>query len=400
MSAQDKDLLLKLRMMRLLWRLGYFVRKNVKLTRETEPSGHEITDIDVVGIKYNGDLNTHLVVCDCKSGRSDSNTERVLWLSGIMEYFYSDTAYFVREEMLAKDYVEMMRRLGINCITSSHLSKLEQVYGIDTEKYFGSFCKEQETTESILKEIRKTEKNLANYVFVDYWKDLPQQQILNLMNFCKVLKNSKTSTKVKNFLQSYALSMLSASVLAFASQILMLPEGQNDVVVKEMLLSGDTPYSQRKELLGSFFDFMVTEIDRRYKQKYPISKTDFLSGMTPEYQKHLVDFVIRICANPESAVVIPRFFDLLTFEFIQNGRELSLDQLFQGLAINRFTLKPLKDLFVFVARSEIIDTEFQSILQTNIERFEMSLQKNLDYFLGFKMGNAKTKGLTDPIDRP
>ena len=327
-TKEEQDLELKLRMMRFLWSTGHFVRRNVLLIRYEfgEKTSQQYTDIDVLGIKFDFDLNPHITICDCKSGRA-STPNRIFWLSGVMKYFGANRGFFVRPEVMESKYVDLANKLEILPLSINQISELEESHKIDAKHYFGSFNIENiKIARDRFKKLRSLESKVYDYIRIGYWADPVSQQIVSLMSHASKVKESiQVDEKEKLFLQMYILSLLSLSILNFSRTILVIPKEHREKQIKERLLGGRFESYERKKLLESFYDFMSEEIKLKYNQKYPVTKKDFLSHFYPPYTKYLVDLIQRICSNPRSAVSIPQILDLLTYEVVLNNRKLNFD---------------------------------------------------------------------------
>ncbi|GCE16767.1 hypothetical protein [Dictyobacter kobayashii] len=84
-SNQMKDSYLKLRIRRILWSQGYHCPLEVDLShfdyedKEQTLKRNPLTDIDVLGVRFEPDLRIKTIIVDCKSGR-ESEPNRIFWL--------------------------------------------------------------------------------------------------------------------------------------------------------------------------------------------------------------------------------------------------------------------------------------------------------------------------------
>ncbi|MFX0069406.1 MAG: hypothetical protein ACFFA1_08510 [Promethearchaeota archaeon] len=369
MSSTEKDLELKLRTMRYLWRLGYFVRRNIDLVEYGYEKSRVYTDIDVLGVKLDKNFNSHFIVCDCKSGIKVKTAERLFWLSGIKSYFNAEEGLFIRNQMMEAKYAELSKRLEIAPISSTQLSDFEKTFVVP-KRFYGPFCEEQGTINLIFSELKDHDRFVHDYILKRYWKDKPQQQIVTLMTSCQRLTNiRKLENYKRTFILSYILSSLSLSVLRLSNLIMAVPDDQKETLVKYELLGGEVGFSERRKLLEAFYEFMVKEIEERYKERYPLSKAEFLENLIPEYTKYLIDLIIRICGEPISSVCIPHLMDLLTFEFALNNRKVVLSDAIP-VGGNEISLKPLRDYLVFVERSNLGTNDFLQLSKEYLDSLE------------------------------
>ena len=359
-SAPDseQDLNLKLRTMRYLWSLGYFVRRNVLLV-DKEGSGKQYTDIDVMAVKVDDGLGAEFVVCDCKSGAQARTRERLFWLKGVMDYFGAASGMFIRTRLTESKYVDLGKRLGITSLSEGQLIQLEKAYEIDTS-FFGPFSKEGVKNDQLFPLLRKFSPETADYLRIRYWEDEPPQQITNLVACCKRINGlGELEIKAKDFLIAYALSLLSLSVVRFAKEVLVISDPEKAEFIRLELLGGKIEHDARRELLGGFYDFMAKEIEARYKSKYPIARAQFLDSLTPDYTKYLVDMLARVSQKPRWYSLLPRYMDLVAFESILANRSLKISDLVASAIYldSGSVTKPMIDLITFADRSGLLTRE-------------------------------------------
>jgi hypothetical protein len=354
-SDSEQDLGLKLRTMRYLWSLGYYVRRNVLLL-DKGSGGKQYTDIDVLAVKIDEGLDSQFLVCDCKSGVQARTRERLFWLKGVMEYFGATSGMFIRTRLTESKYIELGNRLGITSLSEGQLIQLEKAYEVGTG-FFGPFSKEGVASEELFSLLRKFNPETADYLRVRYWEDEPPQQIANLVACCKRINAmGELQEKAKDFLITYALSHLALSVVRFAKQVLVVADPQKPEYIRLELLGGKIEHDARRELLGRFYDFMSKEIEARYNSKYPIGRTQFLDSLTPEYAKYLIDMLTRVSQRPRWYAPLPRYMDLFAFESTLSGRSLkTTDLVASSLYIDPGSItKPMIDLLTFANRSGLL----------------------------------------------
>ena len=185
-------------MMRFLWSTGHFVRRNVLLVRYEfgKKTPQQYTDIDVLGIKFDVDLNPYITICDCKSGRA-STPNRIFWLSGVMKYFGANRGFFVRPEIMGSKYIEFANKLEILPLSINQISDLEESHKVDAKHYFGSFSSDNIKSEKgIFKKLRALESQVYDYIHIGYWADPVSQQIVSLMSYASKV-NKSTQIKEK-----------------------------------------------------------------------------------------------------------------------------------------------------------------------------------------------------------
>lgn len=377
-SKPEQDILLKLRTMRYLWNVGYFVRRNVPLMDPTE-DGRQYTDIDVLGFRISEELEGNFVIGDCKSGVQQKNIERLFWIAGVMKLFGTDKGYFIRSKISGQKYLELTKALGITPLSIEHLDELEKSYNIDTNSFYGAFADEYRESDAIFRKIRRTLPETSNYLNSLYWQDSPDVQIANVVASCKKLQElTSVSSTSKKFLLTNTLALLSLSILRFSKGVLPFRDEEKAEAIELALLGGKLLREERKRLLGGFYDFMSKEIQERYKSKYPISKNQFLESLIPPYSKHLVDFITRLCRNPINYIALPRILDAIAYEAILGKRKIEpKDVLSISTSISPSKIvKPLKDFLILAERIHCVDADTSSEIYGKIVHWEVMTSKS------------------------
>lgn len=315
-KPDELDLELKLRTMRLMWGTGHFTRRNIGLERDAATGKKQLTDIDVYALRFSPTLTHELTITDCKSGRSVSTAERLFWLRGVMEYAGAHGGLFVRTQLSDVLYAEMASGLGITTLGSTQLEALEQACGTHKSPMIGAFnAAAIPMEEAAMQELKAASAPVHVYLRVGYWWDPPHRRALNLLRALRVTStHEKISESGRLFLTAYATSLLSLALVQFSRPYLHVVADQKEAEIIERMLGGRAETREKRDLMENFFDFMVDEIDRRYRKKYPISKKDFMTNFYPAYSRYLVDIVSRISTSPSSFRHVPRLADVVAYE--------------------------------------------------------------------------------------
>ena len=134
-KAADKDLPLKLQFQRILFAQGYWTPIEVDLSDYeglgTTIKRRSLTDLDVLGIRFDDLFTRHCVVGDCKTGRRVSDANRLFWLRGVRDYFGADDAYYLRPKIDAH-VAALAPKMGLRAVTASELLQIEQRTHADT----------------------------------------------------------------------------------------------------------------------------------------------------------------------------------------------------------------------------------------------------------------------------
>jgi hypothetical protein len=136
----ELDLDLKVAARRLLWRMGYTTRLDVKLRSVVGAQGtdgatrtrrsatpDEFTDLDVLGLGFAGGTRLHSAIVDCKTSASGS-TGRMFWVRGVADFFAADDAYMLRSAVVSDGARQLATRLGITALARDDLARMEDLH--------------------------------------------------------------------------------------------------------------------------------------------------------------------------------------------------------------------------------------------------------------------------------
>jgi hypothetical protein len=356
MKSIDQDMELKLRSMRLLWKLGYFVRKKIDLVKyQGEKKEKFYTDIDVLGVKHDELFERNLIICDCKTGSSSGNSDRIFHLAGMIVYTNANRGFFVRDYITESMYLDLASKGRIQVLSSDQLKIAEKTLGIDPSEFFGSFSGNIEKELRVFITLKQMSKKTYEYLIVKNWFDSPYQRILRLALTCRDINQLRSSFADGSFLflLGYTLSLLSTAILDFSNRILFVKSEDRAELIKQNIVGGSIEYHEKKEMLSSFHDFMKKEIKNKFGKVYDVPKDGFTDSLTPTYVKYLIDIVTRVCLDTTNARHIPRILDLLIYEGFLHERPINKKQI--GNDINIESINLTKDFITFALRSEFID---------------------------------------------
>ncbi len=367
----EKDLDLKLRSMRLLWHWGYAVRRNVDIGRYVEGRRETpYTDIDVLGTKIHPDLTVSRVLIDCTTETGVGTPEKLFWLSGLIRFTGADYAIFLRRQMLEAKYIDLAGVMGALPLSEPQLGYLEKSYRVPVDRFFGAFSRSASGVEEAFTILRKFDREMYEYILYQHWWDPPHQRVLTLASICRrIAQNKAAFGKWVDFLCSYGLSVLSLGALEFARPILAISEDRRPEEIVADLLGGRLQAYERRKLIASFYDFMTAEIRERYKQKYPVSRKQFVESLAPDYSKYFVDFVLRICDDPGAASFMTRVLDLFAYEVALGQGKFAISDILSELSSRSGSeiLKPAKDAFDFAFRSGLVTQELFEEFNTSVK---------------------------------
>ena len=306
--SKDTGLQLELRAQRLAWKLGYFARGRVKVYT---PDQETLTDIDVIGIRFDRTLNSEVVVFETKHENGYSS---IFKLKGFLDYFYQTRTGYIIRSSITSDVIQLAERLGIRGMSISRLSEIEKQLGIDeTEWKLGYSEGTYNLVEQSVQELFKKGSGKSAYLRHHFWSGTdPFYRLKNLKEQIETHANNFHSTTdnplrtALSWLISDLTCLFSVSLLECASLLFTSAERQRESYFSRRLISGKLSDWEKEKLLDGFYDFLVKYEGTR-KKKPAIARKDL--DLRPEYAEDLYDILSRIMRKPEFSLNIPRLLD-------------------------------------------------------------------------------------------
>lgn len=315
-TASNQDLSLKLRLKRIFYLMGYYCPLEVDLSdfypdEKGNMSRRSLTDLDVLGVRYNGLLMSHTVVGDCKSGKvSDSN--RLFWLKGVSDFFGADTAYYLRPKIGAEAKT-IAPKLGLRVLDEDDLTALENNLNVDRlllpladegfyndrQRYWGhNIAKGATPTQEQL-----TIKSLYTYLSYLYWYIEPHRNLFSLINrFSKAAMLLKTSSNRDVLLAYVGLERFVKCLLDMGSAI--QAKGLTDVErsARVYLNGGSSTLKDREDLVGLISEMSGTKV-----------------ALDPAYLPDILELVNRMIKHPVAASSVLVYLEAIYGWCVQLG---------------------------------------------------------------------------------
>lgn len=318
MSESTKGYELEIRAHRLAWYMGYFARRRIMLFSD---EGNPITDIDVIGMKFDITLNPDIILIETKSEKGFAS---ILKVRGLFEYFASKSAYIIRPN-ITPDIIRFAENLQINAMHTSRLDEIEKTLGIDVNDWSFTYSKEYDykVDQKIRLLLDKKYNNEVN-ILNDFWvQQNPFYSIKILIDFIRYLENRRIKEEdkfVKNalsFLVTSNLTLFVISSLKSAGVLYKYPTHQRLNVFQEKLISGKLSYGEKEELLDKFFGFL-TNYTKNLGRTMKIKRSDLT--LLPDYTNELYELLNNLIDKSKYAIILPQLMDIIETYVINENR--------------------------------------------------------------------------------
>lgn len=319
-GLEDKDLPLKLRLMGLLWNLGWFVRPNVKVFRyqEGKRTRDQFTDIDVLAIKILPLQDQMIAVSSAKSGK-ESDPAELFWLCGVKSYFDASFAYYIRPKANILKTKALCDKLGIIALNDEQLGLLEQRFSVRTEEspYFSI-----DTYTKINKyftELKGARVSLYNYVTEKFWTDPMNNQLLRIITGIRDVSKLDLSNDCKLFMKYYLASLLALPLHRFSHQLVRVPGTMLETELETALMGGELARGEKEKIIQACKSFIFEFAETAGLSQASVANIDstFQRVSQLDYFKDILDLLVTMVQNYRYSSYVPRMLDALFFQLVK-----------------------------------------------------------------------------------
>jgi len=306
----EQDLQLKLRVERMLWAAGFYTRTNVMLASAItakSPSSKatmDLTDVDVLGIRFLEDLSPRKTIVDCKSGKHVSPVGRAFWLRGVMDHFMADRGYVVLARSIPEHQREAAANLAVTLLNESDLSAIEARYGELPDSLRIGKMDAHNYLEGNLRRLPSGLAKLVGFRDTAFWysntpRALSQSISLTRRSLGKIdLKHKFHKAIIMDVMGLFALSLITLA----GDLIRLAPTNLLDSI-RALFFGGPEGIARREQIIRRFQD-ILSKISRQ--SQLPLDDQS-LFQLDPPYLPLIGDALVRVLARPIEAAEAPRY---------------------------------------------------------------------------------------------
>jgi hypothetical protein len=348
--AANKDLSLKLLLKPYLQGLGYICEievdladKNYQITYKRE----QLTDIDLIAFKVEGDFNFRWIASECKSGDQHA-FEELVKLKGVMAASSFDRGYFIKSKVHENARLAA-NRLNIACLDERELRELIAAWGFDAAhilKVEKARYEYKRKCDSIVKEVSP---KFVDYLRFEYWN---VENYRNIPNILFLLESNREKLKLEaiahRFFLHRVLHLFTVSLLRVCSRIYNSNLSDPGRGLQVELFGG--PRDRRdREVLQDNINRVLAEVNRG-----PM-------GLDQEWMGDLSEIVARLIKSARFSTRIPR----LTIDFLDHAfylDEVKTPEIFAERH-NVITIKLAQDIVQFLTKvSRVPEKAFREFM--------------------------------------
>jgi len=321
--------------------MGYFCPLEVPVSHYEYRGGRrrrtDVTDIDVLGIRFDSQLQAHRVMADCKTG--DESHNRIFWLRGAMQYFEIHKAYFVKTRI--SDMARAIAfRLGIATLDLHGLERLEKQLNVanvrlplaDPEVYDKQLGLLSTAGQGNGGDEPHAVKNMRHFARYMYWYMPKERRILNLIEYCqKVSPYLRSNRRCDKFFVYHLGLLLTTALLEMGGTIIARDVTDVREQMRQYVFGGPMALTEREE----FIDLLNKATGAKEK-------------LEPDYFDGLLELANRFVSFPQQAADVPRHMEALAFIHTLDTAVPIADAL--GGEFSLDTLKLAKDVLYFLVK--------------------------------------------------
>ncbi|MFL2077169.1 hypothetical protein [Marinilactibacillus psychrotolerans] len=339
----NKGAQLEFRSKRLLFHMGYYAAHGILIKTSNDLDSEEITDLDVLGIKYTSDFRSNKIWLDCKSGKIKT-MERLTWINGIKNYLGIDEVLFVaKSKKSALDYAS---KLDIQIFDTQIMEEIENRFKVKSEAWYGSWNPDiMMNINQQFKEIKisgSDSKKISDFIKADYWiydsftslkKTITALRELSKYPYEVMNSNEKTAYRWAIY---QTIILFANSLLRVNREVFYLEKDKREEYINQKLIASDIPIKRRNEIFDSAIH-LVTQ-----KLQGPNIKAPKFQITPPNYAPALNDVIERLINTPEYSEDILRSMDLIFLEFDLLQKDIDnklVDELLPNYENNKIGIK-------------------------------------------------------------
>ncbi|WP_442845094.1 hypothetical protein [Leeuwenhoekiella sp. H156] len=302
---------------------------------------HDISDIDVFGYRFNSDLSFFTIGSECKSGDTGA-LEELFKFVGIVDYYNLDRGYLIKSR-IHQNAREVALKNKIRCITESEIRQILLGQDFDIDRQLRVENAKYLKYINALKDFKKADEKLVEYISLDYWNREDWKNIHNLLHILNFPKQSelfdKKAITVNEKIIFYRVAELfSIAVLKIISDAMMLNFSDISKSITNMLYGGAESLNEKRKIHD-----LVSQA----------TKSD--AEFEPNWQGEFLNMSFRFSQHTYASAQIPALLQLILSEcFYSNKVKIETKHVEKFPDLTR---KYTQDIMQFLANNSNLNPE-------------------------------------------
>lgn len=326
---------------------NYFTRRSIPIKSVIN---QDITDIDVLGIKYTYPFEKKMIICDCKNKVKPKPFERIFWTKGLGEYVGVDDEYIALPKV-GRDIIEFAKKSKVRVISQNELNNYKQKQiGYSDYRYYEKFMQK-------LEDKKEGDTQVLNYLPIlkkEYISDNPYVTLNVALLILNKLSQGNWSDSGKKLIFAEGSTVVAYALLDICRDVFGMSEELREKYISTKLTYGNSEDAYINGLIENVTKYanemLAEKIPKEYYHKNLIDKMEIPK---PHYAKNCIAIIDRAYNNPEWYIDMLRNIDFILFEFMLKHRKFSY-ALFSEHCKNYLVdekLKACKNVLLFICSS-------------------------------------------------
>jgi hypothetical protein len=318
-KAASKGDLFELRLARLLFAEGAFVRRAIDLNMHFGEN-FTVTDLDLLAYRFSPALDLHLEIGESKSAEGKKGpkaADRLLWIHGVQELVGADSAFVATSRQASDRLRGLAEELGLSLLDERDLEHRERIQGLTKDSPWGPHDPDLlERQREVYEAIKDDEKLKRVYWFLrsEFWLATPVVALKRAFGALRLLGGRKgASAKDPSVLwlgRQAQVNITVALVELAGASYRSEPEAVREQLVRELAAGPKVDYATLEELSREADRYMMAVLKESGVQPgKQIESLGALAPSPPSYTESLIEVIERLAEEPIAAAALPRATD-------------------------------------------------------------------------------------------
>lgn len=280
---------------------GYLVRRGVRLAIAAGTA--EVTDIDVLALRYNTPLAEERIVVDCKDRKKPKPFERILWTVGLSTFAQANKSVVVLPSApwQAREFASQVN-VDLLCTPEieKHLESIRSTnigFGEANLQFLQQLDSIQAASRAKDKSLLKEDLRIRQMLVRGHALTNLNRIILLLSNFSKITyKTESTLDWLRRYIIFNAATTAGVMLVRFASESKWTPEDNWSDYARKRLTYGDIPPQKANQLA-----------------KLALNHEHYGGLPKPPYTEEFIHIIKLLVSKPRLASLIPFALDFQLF---------------------------------------------------------------------------------------
>lgn len=328
----------------------YFARRSIPIMLV---NGQDVTDIDVLGIKFIYPFEKKMLICDCKNKAKSKPFERIFWTKGLGTYVGVDEEYVALPKANG-EIISFAKQCGVRVIVQEELSKYGKANrGYADYNFLGELFKN-------IEDKKNGDLAAARYLSIlkkEYLSDNPYKSLNVALLILNKLSKEKLGEDGVRMVYAEGVTVVAYSLLDICHDVFGMGSADRDRYIEKKLTYGDSDESYIENLVNSITmyanEVLAGKIPKEYYNKNLVDK---MVIPKPHYAKNCISIVEKAYSSPSVYIDILQNLDFIMFEFFVKKKAFDENIFAEHCRNFRIDdkLKACKNILFFIGNSSAV----------------------------------------------